>query len=102
MLSMGALMFQIQVKAWSCAAFLFGFRLGCLESMLRSVLNPCTKLNQSVLKKQSVFPSKGKTTGWFVDIIGCLSLNWLKGFETVFWIGYVTIWPTQPVKYVFS
>ena len=43
--------------------FLFGFRLGCLESMLRSDLDPCTKLNQSVLKKQSVFPSKGKTIG---------------------------------------
>jgi len=31
--------------------------------MLRSDLDPCTKLNQSVLKKQSVFPSKGKTIG---------------------------------------
>ena len=31
-------------EARSCAAFWFGFRLGCLESLLRSILNPTQSL----------------------------------------------------------
>jgi len=34
-------------EAWSCVAFWFGFTLGCLESLLRSVLNP----TQSLIKQ---------------------------------------------------
>jgi len=45
-------MFQIHDEAGSCAAFWFGFRLECLEAIQRSVLDPCTKLTQSVLKRK--------------------------------------------------
>jgi len=85
----------------------FGFRLSCLESLLRSVLKVYAKLDQNCFKKLSVFSSKGKTTGWIVEIVGCLSLSWQWGFETIFWIGYVTTWHIlvklwfQLVKWVF-
>jgi len=52
---MGALMFQIHDEAGSCAAFGLGFRLKCLKSMQRTVLDPCTKLAQSVLKRKLFF-----------------------------------------------
>jgi len=60
---MGALMYQIHMKLEAVLLSGFGFRLGCLESLLRSVLEAYPKLDQNCFKKLSVFPSKGKTTG---------------------------------------
>jgi len=57
---MGALMFQIHMMPEAVLLSGFGFRLGCLESLLRLVLEAHTKLDQNCFKL-SVFPSKGKT-----------------------------------------
>jgi len=52
---MKALMYQIHMKPETVLLSGFGFRLGCLESLLRSVLNSYTKLDQSVLKETKCF-----------------------------------------------
>jgi len=53
-------MFQIHMKPEVVLLYGFGFRLGCLESLLRSVFHSYTKLDQSVLKETKCFPCKGK------------------------------------------
>jgi len=44
LLNIGALMFQIDIKPEVVLLFGFGFRLGCLESLLGSVLIPTQSL----------------------------------------------------------
>jgi len=44
MLKMGALMYQIHMKPEVVLLSGFGFRLGCLESVLRSVIIPIQSL----------------------------------------------------------
>ena len=54
-------MCQIHMKPEAVLLSGFGFRLGCLKSLLRSVLDSYTKLDQSVLKRNKVFfHAKGK------------------------------------------
>jgi len=48
-------MFQIHMKPEVVMLSGFGFRLGCLESLLRSVLDSYRKLDQSVLKETKCF-----------------------------------------------
>ena len=55
MLKMGALMYQIHMKPEAVLLSGFGFRLGCLESLLRLVLDSYIKLDQSVLKETKCF-----------------------------------------------
>ena len=56
-------MYQIHMKHEVVLLSGFGFRLSCLESLLKSVLDSFTKVDQSVLKETKCFPCKGKTTG---------------------------------------
>jgi len=42
---MGALMYQIHMKPEAVLLSGFGFKLGCLESLLRAVLEAYTKLD---------------------------------------------------------
>jgi len=50
MLDFGALMFQIHMKPEAVLLFGFGFRLGYLESLLRSVHKPTQSLIKTVLR----------------------------------------------------
>jgi len=55
LLKMGALMYQIHMKLEVVLLFGFGFRLSYLESLLRSILDSYTKLDQSILKERKCF-----------------------------------------------
>ena len=48
-------MYQIHMKPKVVLLSGFGFRLGCLESLLRSVLDSYTNLDQSVSKETKCF-----------------------------------------------
>ena len=47
---MRALMFQIHMKLEAVLLSGFGFRLGCLESLLRSVFKPMQSLIKTILR----------------------------------------------------
>ena len=55
LMNMGALMFQIHIKPKVVLLFGFGFRLGCLECLLRSILKPTQSLIKTVLKETKCF-----------------------------------------------
>jgi len=60
LLKIGVLMYQIHMNPEAALLSGFGFRLGCLESLLRSVLDSYTKLDQSVLKQTKCFSMQRK------------------------------------------